>query len=285
MIKAQWLIEAVAARLTGAKFRGQKSWLDVTADFNLRVLPGWRQYPGSDYLALFKGDGGADYIFELDTSLISEAGGRIRWSLNNPNNPTTRVAVASALGALRDRSDAYRAAVRGMREQRGQPNGVRRQGYLIADGLPREPVVDKLVSLLAAVANAHGASWIATPAVAPTTVSLRSVEETFDEGLKKAAKDSPQERQRRLLTAQRVPEVVTVLTTVFRRNPDVVIEVLRRANGICEDCGKSAPFRRRQNGLPYLEVHHRKRLADGGEDSVENALGVCPNCHRRAHFG
>ncbi|WP_342542729.1 HNH endonuclease signature motif containing protein [Paenisporosarcina sp. FSL H8-0542] len=36
---------------------------------------------------------------------------------------------------------------------------------------------------------------------------------------------------------------------------------------------------------PYLEVHHIKRLADNGEDSVENAIAVCPNCHRELHFG
>jgi 5-methylcytosine-specific restriction protein A len=26
-------------------------------------------------------------------------------------------------------------------------------------------------------------------------------------------------------------------------------------------------------------------LAEGGEDTVENALALCPNCHRRLHFG
>ncbi|MGE8574311.1 MAG: HNH endonuclease signature motif containing protein [Burkholderia contaminans] len=27
------------------------------------------------------------------------------------------------------------------------------------------------------------------------------------------------------------------------------------------------------------------QLADGGEDTTENAVAVCPNCHRRAHCG
>ncbi|OOL15317.1 hypothetical protein BXQ27_32765, partial [Klebsiella aerogenes] len=26
-------------------------------------------------------------------------------------------------------------------------------------------------------------------------------------------------------------------------------------------------------------------LSNGGEDSVENAIALCPNCHRQAHFG
>ena len=26
------------------------------------------------------------------------------------------------------------------------------------------------------------------------------------------------------------------------------------------------------------------RLADGGPDTVENAVALCPNCHRRLHY-
>jgi 5-methylcytosine-specific restriction protein A len=26
-------------------------------------------------------------------------------------------------------------------------------------------------------------------------------------------------------------------------------------------------------------------LSTGGEDTLENAIALCPNCHRRAHFG
>lgn len=92
-------------------------------------------------------------------------------------------------------------------------------------------------------------------------------------------------RQQRLALADRVPRKITVETTVFLRNPDVVAEVLIRANGFCEICECAAPFLRRSDALPYLEVHHSTRLADGGEDSVKNAVAACPNCHRQAHFG
>jgi 5-methylcytosine-specific restriction protein A len=67
-------------------------------------------------------------------------------------------------------------------------------------------------------------------------------------------------------------------------NSDVIAEVLLRANGTCEGCGQSAPFQR-ADGTLYLEVHHRRRLADAGEDSVENAIALCPNCHRERHYG
>jgi 5-methylcytosine-specific restriction protein A len=32
-------------------------------------------------------------------------------------------------------------------------------------------------------------------------------------------------------------------------------------------------------------VHHLIRLADGGDDTVDNAVAACPNCHRQRHFG
>nr|WP_246290727.1 HNH endonuclease signature motif containing protein [Paraburkholderia fynbosensis] len=74
-------------------------------------------------------------------------------------------------------------------------------------------------------------------------------------------------------------------TTAFRRNPDVVAEALFRAAGTCEGCGSVAPFIRRADGSPYLEVHHRLPLAMGGEDTISNAVALCPNCHRAAHHG
>jgi len=65
----------------------------------------------------------------------------------------------------------------------------------------------------------------------------------------------------------------------------VIVEVLKRANGICERCKSKAPFIRKKDHTPYLEVHHKVFLANGGEDSIENAIAVCPNCHRELHFG
>lgn len=66
------------------------------------------------------------------------------------------------------------------------------------------------------------------------------------------------------------------------RNPSVIEFAKRRAKGLCDLCEKPAPFMT-QKGEPYLEVHHIKWLANGGEDSVENTVALCPNCHRRMH--
>ncbi|WGL29477.1 HNH endonuclease signature motif containing protein [Pectobacterium brasiliense] len=80
-------------------------------------------------------------------------------------------------------------------------------------------------------------------------------------------------------------EKKTIQSEYFIRNPDVVAEVLIRANGKCERCDSNAPFLRRRDNTPYLEVHHKTPLAEGGEDTVENTTALCPNCHRYLHYG
>jgi len=97
--------------------------------------------------------------------------------------------------------------------------------------------------------------------------------------------DSEAARLERLSKAPKEPEKTTLLTTGFKRNPDVVAQVLYRANGVCELCLKPAPFLRLSNGTPYLEVHHWKPLSEDGEDTLDNAAALCPNCHKEAHFG
>ena len=79
------------------------------------------------------------------------------------------------------------------------------------------------------------------------------------------------------------PSRSRVNTTVYYRDPVIAAAVKERANGKCDLCGQSAPFNN-ANGLPYLEEHHLIRLADGGDDSVDNAVALCPNCHRKMHI-
>ena len=72
-------------------------------------------------------------------------------------------------------------------------------------------------------------------------------------------------------------------STSFIRDPKVAAWVLKNSNGVCESCNESAPFTK-PDGDFYLEVHHLRRLADGGSDTITNAVAVCPNCHRRLHY-
>ncbi len=70
----------------------------------------------------------------------------------------------------------------------------------------------------------------------------------------------------------------------FKRDPEVIAWVKQRAGGICELCEKEGPFLHKE-GHPFLEVHHIVALADGGQDTVDNAVALCPNCHRECHHG
>jgi 5-methylcytosine-specific restriction enzyme A len=72
-------------------------------------------------------------------------------------------------------------------------------------------------------------------------------------------------------------------TTVYNRSPEVKAWVLQESGGKCECCGKDAPFTK-EDGEPYLEVHHVVTLAEGGPDTVMNTVATCPDCHRALHF-
>ncbi len=51
-------------------------------------------------------------------------------------------------------------------------------------------------------------------------------------------------------------------------------EVIRRARGICERCGR----------WPVINVHHLT-YARLGNELPEDLLGVCSRCHREFHGG
>jgi len=113
---------------------------------------------------------------------------------------------------------------------------------------------------------------------------LNEVDHVLEQRVANSLSDSSYNRKARLAARPRKPLKILVTATVFDRDPDVVAEVLLRAAGECENCKRPAPFLRRSDRTPYLEVHHVIRLSNGGDDTVENAIAVCPNCHRAAHY-
>jgi hypothetical protein len=80
------------------------------------------------------------------------------------------------------------------------------------------------------------------------------------------------------------PRTAEATVTQVLRNADVKAWVISQAEGRCECCGFEAPFSF-PDGRPYLEVHHIVRLADRGPDTIDNAVALCPNCHRELHYG
>lgn len=79
------------------------------------------------------------------------------------------------------------------------------------------------------------------------------------------------------------PKAENIDAKRYRRSPYIAAYVKRRAKGCCELCKKAAPFRD-GDGEPYLETHHVVWLSKGGEDSMDNAAALCPNCHRKMHI-
>ncbi len=110
-------------------------------------------------------------------------------------------------------------------------------------------------------------------------------ERSFQTQVESSLNDSSVVRLRRIQHANAIPARVAATSFVFARNPDVVAETLAQAKGTCQNCHLPAPFHRRSDNTPYLEVHHRKPLAEGGTDTLDNAIALCPNCHRKAHYG
>lgn len=137
--------------------------------------------------------------------------------------------------------------------------------------------------------EADGSKWFnlirATQQPRNILVEASFVSKILMDEIKLSSELSPEQRHTKLKIAPRIPERVQVISMAFIRNPHVIAEVLIRAGGICESCKQIAPFNKRSDSSPYLEVHHKIPLAEGGDDTVENALAICPNCHRKAHFG
>lgn len=92
--------------------------------------------------------------------------------------------------------------------------------------------------------------------------------------------------RRAVQAARSEPRISTGLShREYRRRSQAIVDyALDRSNGSCELCRSAAPFQTRR-GIPYLEVHHIRRLSDGGPDDPRFVAAICPNCHREVHHG
>lgn len=78
------------------------------------------------------------------------------------------------------------------------------------------------------------------------------------------------------------PEYRRRMAGSYVRDAKVRESVLKRANGICEECGQTGFVKR--DGEPYLETHHVIALSEQGPDRPHNVIALCATDHRRAHF-
>ncbi|WP_211115127.1 EVE domain-containing protein [Nitrospirillum amazonense] len=81
------------------------------------------------------------------------------------------------------------------------------------------------------------------------------------------------------------PAVRAVESRAYDRDPYVVAITKKQAGHRCEIPDCPHPLFAGLDGRPYVEVHHILPLAEGGVDTLENAICLCPGHHKEAHFG
>lgn len=93
-------------------------------------------------------------------------------------------------------------------------------------------------------------------------------------------------REDAVADAEEEPEAFnsSTSTSEYSRSAKIKKYVKARADGVCEGCGEPAPFTS-VTGEPYLHAHHIDELSDGGSDTPETVVALCPNCHYRVHHG
>jgi 5-methylcytosine-specific restriction protein A len=122
---------------------------------------------------------------------------------------------------------------------------------------------------------------LAAPNYKPTIsiFDIKNVQRIRQRALRKYSID--QLRKRASAASAKPPRRLAEVDQIIR-NEDVAAYAKKAASGKCDLCQGGAPFRGKNNE-PFLECHHVKHLAKGGPDTIENAVALCPNCHRRMH--
>jgi 5-methylcytosine-specific restriction protein A len=121
-----------------------------------------------------------------------------------------------------------------------------------------------------------------TPGGAIPTLTDEQAHAIEENHARQARKLSTEELAARAKKAKKKPAVRTANTTAYVRDAAVAEYAKRLANGICDLCEMPAPFQNKQKQA-YLECHHITWLARGGEDTINNTVALCPNCHRKMH--
>jgi len=246
-------------------------------------------------------------IFNIDLTDIVLHDGLYYWYLKMPKGDTNKQVIHNEFKWAQEFPEVYISAVKNIKSTINTVSNVHKCGYCLCEKASQEELESTFVGLINVLISKHPTRTIHKLVCilkVPTDTHLfvhaseditkepdvishgRQPITSFKERVvAQTRRGTRQARLRRLASAPRTPLKIFVTSSAFERNPDVVAEVLSRADGICEACGESAPFLRRTDGSPYLEVHHSIQLTNGGEDTVENAVGLCPNCHRRAHYG
>ena len=104
----------------------------------------------------------------------------------------------------------------------------------------------------------------------------------FDDARPPSELSDEELRELAVAKGKKVPGTATVERVVRERHWAVAEYAKRKAKGRCDLCRETGPFS--IDGVPFLECHHVLPLAENGSDMIENAVALCPNCHRKMHM-
>ena len=93
---------------------------------------------------------------------------------------------------------------------------------------------------------------------------------------------SDKELLKRAICSRKSSGARKIVSRYYETNVFVAELAKRRAEGICQLCEEQAPFKDKK-GHPFLIPYYVKRLAQGGQDNIENVVALCPNCHAKMH--
>ncbi len=110
-----------------------------------------------------------------------------------------------------------------------------------------------------------------------------TTQETVELEIARKASDATVLKRARM--AQGKPAKRVIQRIDFVRNPFVVAAANIRSRGKCEMPKCQNSLFERDDGKPYLEVHHVVPLGENGDDTLSNVAALCPHCHRELHFG
>lgn len=117
-----------------------------------------------------------------------------------------------------------------------------------------------------------------------TTISIDTIVKTNQKKQRKFKKKSTEQLIADAnASAQTEVSYRNTSTKYYLRSESIVQLAKKLANGICQLCDQPAPFKDKL-GEPYLETHHIDWLANGGSDTPENTVALCPNCHKKMHI-
>jgi predicted HNH restriction endonuclease len=130
--------------------------------------------------------------------------------------------------------------------------------------------------------KATDSDWSSNKQGRDTASSSAEADETESEQMLDDLREAAE--QDSVETVPKETTTTTQETKEYSRSKKVKQYVKARANGYCEGCGDPAPFTSK-TGEPYLHAHHVHEISDGGSDTPETVIALCPNCHYRVHHG